>query len=253
MKNKLLTIKNLKKVYFSKTDEIEAIKDISFDLYEGEFVSIVGPSGCGKSTLLNILTGMDQQSKGSIEYSHDNTGLGYMLQSDSMLDWRTILDNVLLGLEIKKIKTDENIKYALELLKTYGLYDFKDKYPSELSGGMRQRVALIRTLALKPDILILDEPFSKLDYQSRLKVSDDVYQIIKKEKKTAIMVTHDLAEAISISDRVIVLSGRPCTVKNIYKIKREEDLTPIENRKDKNFAYYYDIIWKDLIEDERGT
>jgi len=243
--NKILSVNKLSKVYYSKKDEIKAISDISFDIFEGEFVSIVGPSGCGKSTLLNILTNMDTKTTGDI-ILNKNLKFGYMLQSDSMLDWKTIIDNVTLGLEIKREKTEENIKYAKNLLETYGLKDFINKYPKELSGGMRQRCALIRTLALKPDILILDEPFSKLDYQSRLKVSDDVYKIIKKEKKTALMVTHDLAEAISISDRVIVLSNRPCQVKNIYKIKRENNLTPIENRKDKNFSYYYDLIWKDL-------
>ena len=243
--NKLLSVNHLSKVYYNKKDEIEAIKDISFDLYEGEFVSIVGPSGCGKSTLLNILTNMDNLTKGRVELK-DDLKLGYMLQSDSMLSWRKVIDNALLGLEIKKEKTEENIEYVKDLFKKYGLAEFMDKHPHELSGGMRQRVALIRTLALKPDILILDEPFSKLDYQSRLKVSDDVYKIIKQEGKTALMVTHDLAEAISISDRVIVLSDRPCEIKNIYKIKREKDGTPIENRKDKNFAHYYDLIWKDL-------
>ena len=243
--NKLLSVNHLSKVYYNKKDEIEAIKDISFDLYEGEFVSIVGPSGCGKSTLLNILTNMDNLTKGRVELK-DDLKLGYMLQSDSMLSWRKVIDNALLGLEIKKEKTEENIEYVKDLFKKYGLLEFMDKYPHELSGGMRQRVALIRTLALKPDILILDEPFSKLDYQSRLKVSDDVYKIIKQEGKTALMVTHDLAEAISISDRVIVLSDRPCEIKNIYKIKREKDGTPIENRKDKNFTHYYDLIWKDL-------
>lgn len=246
MKNKLLSIRNLSKVYYSKESEVEAIKDISFDLYEGEFVSIVGPSGCGKSTLLNILNNMDYKTNGDILFIKDGIKLGYMLQSDSLLSWRTVLDNACLGLEVKHEKTKENIDYVKNLLKTYGLNDFQDKYPSELSGGMRQRVALIRTLALKPDILILDEPFSKLDYQSRLSVSDDVYRIIKSEHKTAIMVTHDLAEAISISTRVVVLTCRPAKVKNIYTIKRENDLTPIENRKDKNFAHYYDLIWKDL-------
>lgn len=243
--NKLLSIKNLSKVYYKGKAETEAIKDISFDIEEGEFVSIVGPSGCGKSTLLNILTNMDTLTKGNINLK-ENLKLGYMLQSDSMLEWLTVLDNALLGLDIKKIKTEENKNYVKSLFEKYGLAEFMDKYPSELSGGMRQRVALIRTLALKPDILILDEPFSKLDYQSRLKVSDDVYKIIKQEGKTALMVTHDISEAISVSDRVIILSERPCIIKNIYKIKREKNGTPIENRKDKNFAYYYDCIWKDL-------
>lgn len=246
MKNKLLTINNLKKVYYSKESELEAIKNVSFDLYEGEFVSIVGPSGCGKSTLLNILTDMDKKTTGDIIFSKDDLKLGYMLQSDSLLPWKTVLDNACLGLIIKHEDTKDNIHYVEDLLDTYGLGEFKNKYPNELSGGMRQRVALIRTLALKPDILILDEPFSKLDYQARLSVSNDVYQIIKDQNKTALMVTHDLSEAISISSRVVVLSGRPAIVKNIYTIKREEELTPIENRKDKNFAHYYDLIWKDL-------
>ena len=219
MKNKLLTIKDLHKVYYSKNAEIEAIKNITFDLYEGEFISIVGPSGCGKSTFLNILTKMDNLTSGEIIFSNPNLKFGYMLQSDSLLPWKTVFENAILGLEIKKIKNNTNLNYVHKLLNTYGLKDFKDKYPHELSGGMRQRVALIRTLALKPDILILDEPFSRLDYQSALKVSDDVYNIIKKEKKTAIMVTHDLASAISISDRVIVLNNRPSLVKNIYEIK----------------------------------
>lgn len=250
MKNKLLTIKDLHKVYYSKNAEIEAIKNITFDLYEGEFISIVGPSGCGKSTFLNILTKMDNLTSGEIIFSNPNLKFGYMLQSDSLLPWKTVFENAILGLEIKKIKNNTNLNYVHKLLNTYGLKDFKDKYPHELSGGMRQRVALIRTLALKPDILILDEPFSRLDYQSALIVSDDVYNIIKKEKKTAIMVTHDLASAISISDRVIVLNNRPSLVKNIYEIKRIENLSPIENRKDKNFAYYYDLIWKDLSNNE---
>ncbi len=248
--NKILSINNLQKKYYTKNDEILAIKNLSFELYEGEFISIVGPSGCGKSTLLNILTNIDKLTKGNITYYKDNIKFGYMLQSDSMLDWKTIWENVILGLDIKKIKTKENLEYVDKLLKTYGLDEFKNNYPKELSGGMRQRVALIRTLALKPDILVLDEPFSKLDYQSGLKVSDDVYKIIKQEKKTAIMVTHDLAQAISLSDRVITLSKRPCTIKNIYKINRDKNLSPIENRKDKNFSYYYDLLWKDLADEE---
>lgn len=244
--NKVLSIKNLSKVYFNKKEQLQAIKDVSFDIYDGEFVSIVGPSGCGKSTLLDILTGMEELSDGKIIFNKNETKLGYMLQSDSLMPWASVLDNATLGLKIKKCFDNDSLNYVNSLLKKYGLEEFKNKMPNELSGGMKERVALIRTLALKPDILILDEPFSKLDYQSRLKVSDDVYRIIKEEKKTAIMVTHDLAEAISISDRVIVFSKRPCTVVNIYKIEREKNLNPIENRKDKNFAYYYDLIWKDM-------
>lgn len=241
----ILKIKNLKKIYHTKKEEILAVEDFSFDLKEGEFVSIVGPSGCGKSTILSILCGLSSYSKGSIEYN-ENINIGYMLQDDSLLDFRTILSNCLLGLEIKKELNDESKNYVIELLKTYGLEDFINSYPSNLSGGMRQRCALIRTLATKPDILLLDEPFSALDYQTRLAVSDDVYKILKKEKKSAIMVTHDLAEAISMSDRIIVLSKRPSKIKNIYKIELTNKSNPIENRKAKEFSKYYEMIWKDI-------
>lgn len=245
MGKNILKISNLKKIYHTKEKEILAVKDFSLDLKEGEFVSIVGPSGCGKSTILSILCGLLPSSGGTIELNKD-ANIGYMLQDDSLLSFRTILKNCLLGLEIKKELTKENKEYVINLLKTYGLKDFINSYPESLSGGMRQRVALIRTLATKPDILLLDEPFSALDYQSRLAVSDDVYQILKKEKKSAIMVTHDLAEAISMSDRIIVLSERPSEIKKIYDIKLTNKSTPIENRKAKEFPEYYDMIWKDI-------
>ncbi len=192
---KILSITNLKKIYHTKQEEILAIDNFSFNLYEKEFVSIVGPSGCGKSTILSILCNLEKVSEGSIQFKNNAT-IGYMLQEDSLFNWRTILDNCLLGLEIKNQLTEENKQYVIDLLKTYGLRDFINSYPSSLSGGMRQRVALIRTLATNPDILLLDEPFSALDYQTRLAVSDDVYNIIKKEGKSVIMVTHDISEAI---------------------------------------------------------
>ena len=172
--------------------------------------------------------------------------VGYMLQQDSLFPWKTVLENCYIGLKIQKQDTKENKNKVLKLLKKYGLYEFKDKYPSSLSGGMRQRVALIRTLATNPDILLLDEPFSALDYQTRLKLSDDLYKIIKNEKKSAIMVTHDIAEAISLSQRIILLTKRPAAIKEIYEINLEENKTPTENRKDKNFMKYYDAIWKEL-------
>jgi len=172
--------------------------------------------------------------------------IGYMLQNDSLFEWRNILNNCLIGLEINKDLTSETKEYVLNLLKNYGLYEFKDSYPNNLSGGMRQRVALIRTLATKPDILLLDEPFSALDYQTRLSVSDDVYQILKKEGKSAIIVTHDLAEAISMADRIIVLTKRPSIIKTIYDINLTDKSTPIKNRRAKEFSYYYDKIWKDI-------
>ena len=241
----ILKIKNLKKIYHTKKEEILAVKDFSLNLKKGEFVSIVGPSGCGKSTILSILCGLITSSGGQIEINN-NTNIGYMLQDDSLLQFRTILNNCLLGLELKNEINKENINYVIELLKTYGLEEFINSYPSNLSGGMRQRVALIRTLATKPDILLLDEPFSALDYQTRLAVSDDVYKIIKQEKKSAIMVTHDLAEAISMSDRVIVLSKRPSTIKKIYEINLTNKSTPIKNRRAKEFSDYYEMIWKDI-------
>ncbi len=241
----ILKVKNLKKIYHTKDSEILAVENFSLNLKQGEFVAIVGPSGCGKSTILGILCGLDKPSSGTIEIDK-NLKFGYMLQGDNLFDWRNIYKNCLLGLELENKLTKENINYVNKLLDTYGLKDFKKAYPNNLSGGMRQRVSLIRTLATKPDILFLDEPFSALDYQTRLAVSDDVYKIIKKEKKSAIMVTHDLSEAISMADRVIVLSTRPSKIKNIYEIKLTNKSTPIQNRKAKEFAYYYDKIWKDI-------
>ena len=190
--NNFLKINNLKKIYHDELSETLAIEDISLEVNENEFISIVGPSGCGKSTLLSILAGLEDKSSGDID--KNNLNVGYMLQSDSLFPWRTVYENCLIGLEINNILNNKNKEKVLDLLRTYGLYEFKDKYPSSLSGGMKQRVALIRTLALDPDILLLDEPFSALDYQTRLTLSDDLYNIIKKENKTAIMVTHDLAE-----------------------------------------------------------
>lgn len=243
--DKILTITNLEKSFHTRDGEIKALESVSFDVREKEFISIIGPSGCGKSTILSILAGLEEKSNGEINFSKNYT-IGYMLQNDSLFEWRTVLENCLLGLEITNQLTKENKEYVINLLKTYGLEEFIDSYPSRLSGGMRQRVALIRTLATKPDILLLDEAMSALDYQSRLAISDDIYKIIKKEGKTAIMVTHDIAEAISMSDRIIVLSKRPATVKKVYEINMQNKSTPIHNRKCKEFASYYDEIWRDL-------
>ena len=245
MKNKILVIKNLKKCFHSDDDIIVALDGINLDVYKNEFISIIGPSGCGKSTILSILASLINKTDGDIIID-DNVSIGYMLQTDSLFPWRTILDNCLIGLEVKNIKTDENVDYVISLLEKYGLGDFLNNYPDSLSGGMRQRVALIRTLALKPDILLLDEPMSALDYQSRLSISDDIYKIIKNENKTAIMVSHDIAEAISMSDRIIVLSRRPGTVKSIYEIDLDKRSSPTNNRKLSDFSKYYDIIWRDL-------
>lgn len=242
---KILTIKDLGKIYHTHDAEITALESISFSVNEGEFISIVGPSGCGKSTILSILSGLLEKSSGEIILD-DNYSMAYMLQEDCLLPFRTILDNCLIGLEVTGQLNEENKKYVIDLLNTYGLGEFINKYPNNLSGGMRQRCALIRTLATKPDILLLDEAMSALDYQSRLAISDDIYKIIKSEGKTAIMVTHDIAEAISMSDRIVVLSKRPSKVKKIYEIEFEDKSTPIENRKRKEFSGYYDKIWRDL-------
>lgn len=245
MDNYILSINNLKKIYHTPKNEIEAIKNFSLKLHQNEFIALVGPSGCGKSTILSILSGLEKKSDGTVEMNK-NTKIGYMLQQDCLFEWLTIKENCLLGLKLQKLLNKETETNVIRLLETYGLKDFINAHPSNLSGGMRQRVALIRTLAINPDILLLDEPFSALDYQSRLTVSDDVYNIIKNENKAAIIVTHDIAEAISMADKVIVLTNRPCQVKTIYDIKLTDKKTPIENRKTKEFPEYYDKIWKDI-------
>ena len=244
--NDILVIKNLTKIYHNKEGETLAIKDLNLNIKEGEFVAIVGPSGCGKSTLLSILCNLEDKSAGNIIFPKKEVKLGYMLQEDTLFPWLNILDNCLLGLKVQKKVTKENKDNVLNLLNIYGLKDFIKKYPNNLSGGMRQRVALIRTLATNPDILLLDEAFSALDYQTRLAVSDDVWKIIKKEKKTTIMITHDIAEAISMADRVIVLANRPSKVKKIYNIEMTNSSSPINNRKCPEFNKYYDLIWKDI-------
>lgn len=242
----LLKIKELSKNYLTKKQVICAIKNINLLIKENQFIALVGPSGCGKSTILSIIGGLEKKSSGQINFMKKNLKVGYMFQEDALFPWLNVLDNCMLGLKIQNKETKENKKYVKTLLKKYGLSSFEKSYPKELSGGMRQRVALIRTLATKPDILLLDEPFSALDYQTRITVSDDVFKIIKQEKKTALMVSHDINEAISMADKVIVLSNRPSIIKNVYEIKMENKSTPSENRKNKKFNEYYNLIWKDL-------
>jgi NitT/TauT family transport system ATP-binding protein len=248
----LLKIKNVSKIYQAKNGEIEALKDINFSVEQGEFVSLIGPSGCGKSTLLSIIAGLEEKTTGNLYIDGEESfgispKIGYMLQKDSLLEWRSIYKNVIFGLEIRKIKTEENRRYVEQLLKKYHLYEFKDKYPSQLSGGMRQRVALIRTLAIKPKILLLDEAFSAIDYQTRLMVTKDIYKIIKNENVTTLMVTHDISEAISMSDRIIVLTERPATIKSIHNIDFEmENRDPLNVRESPKFSKYFDTIWKEL-------
>ena len=249
---KILEVKNINKKYQSKEGEILALKDGSFDVNDGEFISIIGPSGCGKSTLLSIIAGLESKSSGSIslngkEMEGSSPSIGYMLQRDCLLEWRSILSNAMFGLEIKGKTSNSDKEYVEKLLKKYNLYEFKDKYPSELSGGMRQRAALIRTLAIKPKILLLDEAFSALDYQTRIMVTNDIYSILRKEHITAIIVTHDISEAISMSDRVLVLSERPGTVKRIHNIDFEIDgRNPINCRESPKFSTYFNTLWKEL-------
>ena len=210
----------------------------------------------GKSTLLSLIAGLEQKSEGEIYVDNEivdglSSKIGYMLQKDCLLEWRSIYSNIMLGLEIKKIKTKENIEYAENLLKKYGLYEFKDKFPNQLSGGMRQRVALIRTLAIKPKILLLDEAFSALDYQTRIKVTEDIYKILRKENITTLMVTHDISEAISMADKVIVLTKRPGTIKCIHNIEFDlEERTPLTSRETPQFSEYFNTLWKELGVDE---
>lgn len=247
---KLLSIKELSKNYLTKKQVICALKNINLEIEENDFTILVGPSGCGKSTILSIIGGLENKSDGNLIIYKPDLKVGYMFQEDALFPWLNVLDNCLLGLKINGKLKKEDINYVKYLLKKYGLSNFENSYPRELSGGMRQRVALIRTLAIKPDILLLDEPFSALDYQTRITVSNDVFKMIKEEKKTAIMVTHDINEAVSIGDKVVVLSNRPATIKNIYEINMDNKTIPSENRNNPKFNYYYNLIWKDFDHNE---
>lgn len=251
-----LILKDISITYHTLDGETEAVKDLNLNVKDGDFISIVGPSGCGKSTVLSSIAGLIPISSGDIildgknitpSSNASNNKIGYMLQKDHLFEWRTIYQNIILGLEVQKCLTEENIDNVNKMLLKYGLAGFKDYYPNQLSGGMRQRAALIRTLALKPDLLLLDEPFSAIDYQTRLVVSNEIYKIIKEESKTSIMVTHDISEAISISDKVIVLSKRPATVKKIYEINLSiKNRTPLTSREAPEFKEYFNSIWKEL-------
>lgn len=250
--SKILEVKNVSKKYQNKDNEILALENVNFQINQGEFTSIIGPSGCGKSTLLSIIAGLENKSSGEIYIENNkvdgiSSEVGYMLQKDCLLEWRNILSNTLFGLEIKGKKSEENIEYAKNLLKKYHLYEFINKFPSELSGGMRQRVSLIRTLAVKPKLLLLDEAFSALDYQTRLMVTNDIYSILRKEGITALIVTHDISEAISMSDKILVLSKRPGSVKSIHKIDFGiSQRTPLNCRENPKFSEYFNILWKEL-------
>lgn len=241
--------------YHSPDGETPALSHISFTVPAGEFLAIVGPSGCGKSTLLSLLCGLLKPEEGSVlmdgilvSEKHDN--IGYMLQKDHLFEWRTISKNAALGLEIQKKLNSGSHHHLSEMLRSYGLGGFETAHPSELSGGMRQRAALIRTLALKPDLLLLDEPFSALDYQTRLSVCDDISSIIRSTKKTAILITHDLSEAISVADRIIILSHRPGTIKAVLPISFPQEYgSPLKRRNAPEFSVYFNQVWELLQND----
>lgn len=247
----MLRIVNAGFKYQAENGEVEVFDDISFTVEKGEFLSIVGPSGCGKSTLLSMIAGILPMTKGEVlindkKINGISSQIGYMLQRDNLLEWRTIWKNVILGLEIQGKINETTLNKTEELLKNYGLFEFRNKYPKQLSGGMRQRVALIRTLAASPDILLLDEAFSALDYQTRLDVTNDVYRIIKAEGVTTLMVTHDIPESICMGDNVMILTKRPAKIKEIVKINFPQDRTPITCRTNVGFSTVFDHIWKEL-------
>ncbi|MEG1536554.1 MAG: ATP-binding cassette domain-containing protein [Clostridia bacterium] len=242
---------NVSLTYHSQEGETLAIDELSFAVKQNELFGIVGPSGCGKTTILSLISSILSPTAGGIKVcgsspQESRENIGYMLQKDELFNWRTIFDNIMLGLEIRKQKTTATKAYAMELLEKYNLAEFAKYYPTQLSGGMRQRVALIRTLVLSPKLLLLDEPFSALDFQSRLKVVNDVHSIIKTEEKTAVFVTHDISEAISMCDRIIVLSNRPSKVKCLVELNTFGNISPLERREHKDFAPLFDKIWKNL-------
>lgn len=247
----LLKLEKATLTYHTKTDETLAVYDLTFSVYENQFVALIGPSGCGKTSILSLISGLLKKSEGSVklsgkEITKPDDKIGYMLQKDQLFPWLTIEQNACIPLIIKNIKTRKNVDYINDLLKKYGLWEFRKYYPDQLSGGMRQRVALIRTLSAKPELLLLDEPFSALDYQTRITVCDDVLGMIKAENKTAILVTHDISEAISLSDVIIVLTKRPATVKTIHKLNFDKSLSPLKRREDKKFSSWFELLWKEL-------
>lgn len=254
--NEILRLENISLAYQTETDEIRALSSISFSVEKGEFVAIIGPSGCGKTSILSIIAGLLKPSGGKVtlcgeEIKKGKNSIGYMLQKDELFPWRTIEENAYLPLEVKKLKSADEKKKVNRLLEKYGLWEFRKKYPSQLSGGMRQRAALIRTMASSPDLLLLDEPFSALDYQTRLSVCDDLYEIIKNEKKTTLLVTHDISEALSTADRIIVLTKRPSKILNIHMIDLDKSVSPLKRREDPQFSKWFERLWRELNHEKK--
>ncbi len=243
MKDTILSFEDVKLIYHTVRGETVATEGLTFSVEEGEFVAIIGPSGCGKSTLLSLAAGLLTPSEGTVVR---RGSVGYMLQRDELFPWRTIEKNLFLPLEVKKKLTPDAKRRARALAEKYGLGDFLQSYPAQLSGGMRQRAALIRTLAAEPDVLLLDEPFSALDYQTRLNVTQDVSEIIRSEGKTALLITHDISEAISLADRVIVLTGRPARVAHVHTLDFGAVTDPLRRRENGQFSGWFELLWKEL-------
>ncbi|SET33067.1 NitT/TauT family transport system ATP-binding protein [Oceanobacillus limi] len=254
-----LSLENISHYYFSKKDFTKALDNISFSIKEGEFVSLVGPSGCGKSTILSIVAGIIQQTSGNVllnkkPLKRSELAIGYMLQQDYLFPWKTILDNVLLGPKIHNNKSEEVKNKATELLYEVGLANVADAYPNALSGGMRQRVALVRTLITDPKVLLLDEPFSALDYQTKLKLEDLVYQILKTYHKSAILVTHDIGEAIAMSDRIYVMDANPGTIAKTFEVPIEiRNEMPFTSRRHPKYQNLFDKVWEELNQNDTAT
>ena len=250
----LIRLEHVSMHFFNEEGILPVLKDVSLSLAPKEIVAMLGPSGCGKSTVLNILSGLLAPTGGKVICTGN---IGYMFQRDHLLDWRTIYDNVMIGLEVQKHKQDgdwleEQMARVETMLLTYGLWEFRNRYPAELSGGMRQRAALIRTLATNPGILLLDEPFSALDSQTRLMVSEDIYNIIRQEGKAAILVTHDISEAIGFADTVYMLTRRPAKVQSVYRLNltTEGERTPMNARKAPEFQQYFTTLWEEMMQDD---
>ena len=254
MSTPVLECKNVCYSYHNLNGETKALSDLSFRIDRGEFVAIVGPSGCGKSTLLSLISGLLMPQSGEILLDKEaSAGIGYMLQQDHLFEWRSIWKNILLGLEISVTYSPQKKALAEKLLKDYGLYAFKDKKPNELSGGMKQRAALIRTMVMEPSLLLLDEPFSALDYQTRLMVSADICRLIRAAGKTMIIITHDLSEAISLADRIIILSGRPAVIKTEMPVKLTlTDDSPLAARNAPEFQLLFNRLWEDLTHENKS-
>lgn len=246
MEGALLRLEQVSVYYHTPQGETEAIRDLSFAVQKGEFVAVVGPSGCGKTTMLSLIMGLNPPSSGRVVFPQGPCPMGYMLQRDNLLEWRTLEKNAVLGLEVQRKLTEESRGRTVGLLKKYGLGEFLEHYPGQLSGGMRQKAALIRTLALDPELLLLDEPFSALDYQTRLTLCDEVFAIIRAEGKTALLVTHDIGEAVSMADRVLVFSDRPATLKREIQLDFPRETPPLTRRESPAFQGYFAAIWKEL-------